>query len=84
MPLEITADVYAGLSARRAAMAAGTAFIMPRSVNITWASGMPPSIQVNVFARHKRRFLEIEHRADNVRDLTHPRERMELGQHLVI
>jgi hypothetical protein len=41
---------------------------------------MDPSIHSDVFARYERGVLEIEHRVDDVRNFTHPSERMKLRQ----
>jgi hypothetical protein len=39
-------------------------------------AGMDPSIHSNVFARHERGVLEIEHCVDDVRNFTHPSKGM--------
>ena len=45
---------------------------------------MDPSINSNVFAGYEGGILEIEDRVDDVRNFTHPTERVKLGQRLVI
>jgi hypothetical protein len=47
-------------------------------------TGMDPSIHSDVFARHKRGVLEIEHCVDDVRNFTHPTEGMKLRQRRMI
>jgi hypothetical protein len=47
-------------------------------------TGMDPSIHSDVFAGYKRGALEMEHRVDDVRNFTHPCERMKLRQRIVI
>jgi hypothetical protein len=43
-------------------------------------TGMDPSIHSDVFARYEHGVLEIEHRVDDIRNLTHPSEGMKLRQ----
>src|ERR1700733_327191 len=47
-------------------------------------TGMDPSIQSDVFACYERGVLKIEYRVDNVRNLTHSTEGMELRQRRMI
>ncbi len=45
---------------------------------------MDSSIHSDVFARHERSVLEIEHGVNDVRDFTHPSEGMKFGQRILI
>jgi hypothetical protein len=45
---------------------------------------MDPSIHSDVLARYEHGVLEIEHRVDDIRNLTHPSDRMKLRQLRVI
>jgi hypothetical protein len=47
-------------------------------------AGMDPSIQSDVFACYECGVLKIEHRVDDVRNLTHSTEGMELRQRRMI
>ena len=48
------------------------------------SSGMNASVHSQVLAGHKAGGLEVKHGLDNIRDLAHPRDRMELPQRIVI
>ena len=47
-------------------------------------AGMDSSIHSDVFARHERGVLEIEHCVDDVRNFTHPSEGMKFRQRILI
>jgi hypothetical protein len=47
-------------------------------------AGMDSSIHSAVFTRHERSVLEIEHCADDVRNVTHPSEGMKFRKRILI
>src|SRR5450755_4350376 len=88
-------DVRARLSVREAEIGTGTMVRHEPFTHLSSSSGQEcdakrsdgglvartlPAIDVNGLARHEARRLQIEDRAYDVRDLTHPAKRMQLGK----